>query len=305
MSRDNPSDLAASVRQRLLNIIIKTGDNPHFVFTRYASERLLYRLSVSEYAKNFTLKGAMLFMAWTGEAYRPTVDIDLLGCGDSSSERLAETFRKVCNTPAEPDGLVFAADTVRVTATREKQEYQGQRITLTAFLGKARIPMQIDVGFGDAVTPKAKKISFPTLLDFPAPSIKACPRETVVAEKFHAMILLGIVNSRMKDFYDLYVLARDFEFDGKSLVRAIKATFTRRNTHLPAELPVCLTDEFGTDRLKSVQWNSFVRRNRFHIDAPSLLEVLSLLTDFLLLPMQAASGKGVVPTKWRRGGPWQ
>ena len=165
MTRGKPLNVAASVRQRLLNIIRDTGDDPNLVWTRYATERLLYRLSVSEYAGDFILKGAMLFTVWTGETYRPTVDMDFLGHGDDSSERLAEVFRKVCGVNVEPDGLVFDADTVAAGPIREEQGYQGQRVTLTAFLGKARIPVQVDVGFGDVVTPKARKISYPTLLD--------------------------------------------------------------------------------------------------------------------------------------------
>jgi predicted nucleotidyltransferase component of viral defense system len=304
VTRDKPSKVAASVRQRLLNIIRDTGDDANLVWTRYATERLLYRLSISKYAQDFILKGAMLFVVWTGQAYRPTVDMDFLGHGDDSSERLAEVFRSVCSTDVEPDGLVFDADTVAVTPIREQQEYHGQRITLTAFLGKARIPVQVDVGFGDVVTPRAKKIVYPTLLDFPNPSIRACPRETIVAEKFQAMVMLGIANSRMKDFYDLYVLARDFTFQGNTLVRAIKATFKRRKTEIPIEPPLALTDEFGRDEVKSVQWKAFVRKGGPEDGIPGLPEVLSHLRAFLLLPMKAASGHGPVPTIWANGGPW-
>lgn len=305
MIKDKPSNVAASVRQRLLNIIRDTGDDPNLVWTRYATERLLYRLSVSQYAGDFILKGAMLFMVWTGETYRSTMDMDFLGHGDDSSQRLAEVFRKVCGVDVEPDGLVFDADTVATAPIRDEQEYQGQRVTLTAFLGKARIPVQVDVGFGDVVTPKAKKISYPTLLDFPAPSIRACPRETVIAEKFQAMVMLGIANSRMKDFYDLYVLARDFTFGGNTLVRAIKATFKRRKTEIPIEPPLALTDEFGRDEVKSVQWAAFVRKNGLEESAPEFLELLSRLREFLLPPMRAASKRAPIPTSWAKGGPWR
>ncbi|MEA3422149.1 MAG: nucleotidyl transferase AbiEii/AbiGii toxin family protein [Acidobacteriota bacterium] len=304
MTKGKSSNVAASVRQRLLNIIRDTGDDPNLVWTRYATERFLYRLSISEYAGDFILKGAMLFMVWTGKTYRPTMDMDFLGHGDNSSERLAEVFRKVCGVDVDPDGLIFDSDTVVVTPIREEQEYQGQRVTLTAFLGKARIPVQFDVGFGDVVTPKAKKIIYPTLLDFPAPSIRACPRETVVAEKFQAMVMLGIANSRMKDFYDLYVLARDFPFDGDILVRAIKATFKRRKTEIPIEPPLALTDEFGHDEVKSVQWTAFVRKSGLEEDTPEFLELLSRLRKFLLPPMRAASGDASIPTSWAKGGPW-
>ncbi|MBU1612292.1 MAG: nucleotidyl transferase AbiEii/AbiGii toxin family protein, partial [Proteobacteria bacterium] len=167
MTRDQPSNVAASVRRRLLNIIRETGDDANLIWTRYSTERLLYRLSVSEYAGDFILKGAMLFMAWTGQLYRPTADMDFLGHGENSSERIVETFKNVCSVAVEPDGLEFSANSVKAASIREEQEYQGQRVTLTAFLGKARIPIQVDIGFGDVVTPRAMKINYPTLLNFP------------------------------------------------------------------------------------------------------------------------------------------
>jgi len=304
MTKDKPSNVAASVRRRLLNIIRETGDDPNYVWTRYATERFLYRLSVSSYAGNFILKGAMLFMVWTRQLYRPTMDMDFLGYGDNSSERLTEVFRSLCGIDVEPDGLIFDINTVNAMPIREEQEYQGQRVTLTALLGKARIPIQVDVGFGDVVTPKAMKISYPTLLDFPAPSIRACPRETVVAEKFQAMVMLGIANSRMKDFYDLYVLARDFAFDGNILIRAIKATFKRRKTNIPSEPPLVLTDEFSSDEVKSVQWRAFVRKSGLEEGVPEFRKLLLRLRDFLLIPMQAAAGHGTTSKTWAKGGPW-
>ena len=231
--------------------------------------------------------------------------MDLLGYGENSSQRLAEVFRAVCSVEVEPDGLVFDPDAVKAAPIREEQEYQGQRITLTAFLGKARIPIQVDVGFGDVVTPKAKKISYPTLLDFPAPRIRACPRETVVAEKLQAVVMLGIANSRMKDFYDLHVLARDFAFDGSTLTKAIQATFKRRKTVIPRETPIGLTEEFGRDDAKSVQWKAFVRKTGLQQGVPpGLPEVIAHLRVFLLPPMKAASRQASVPKDWSAGGPW-
>lgn len=205
MNQDKPSKVAASVRQRLLNIIRETGDDANLVWTRYAVERLLYRLCVSEYAGDFVLKGAMLFLAWTGRSHRPTVDIDFLGYGENSDKRLMRIFRAVCGVEVEDDGLVYDSETITIAPIREGQEYQGQRVMLTAFLGKARIPLQVDVGFGDVVTPEPRIIIYPTLLDFPAPRIRSCPHETVIAEKLQTVVARGIANSRMKDFYDLYV----------------------------------------------------------------------------------------------------
>jgi hypothetical protein len=173
-----------------------------------------------------------------------------------------------------------------------------------AFLGKARIPLQVDVGFGDVVTPKARMIVYPTLLDFPAPRIQACPRETVVAEKLQAMVVLGIANSRMKDFYDLYVLARDFAFDGTTLTRAIKATFKRRKTEISHGTPLSLTEEFGLDGTKSIQWRAFVRKSGFQQYILELPDILLRLRKFLLPPLKAASGQADVPRNWNAGGPW-
>lgn len=304
MTRGKPSNVAASVRQRLLNIIRETGDDSNSVWTRYATERLLYRLSVSEYADDFILKGAMLFRVWTDQIYRPTVDMDLLCYGEDSSERLERVFRNVCGIIAEPDGLVFDINTMEVVPIREEKEYQGQRIKLTAFLGKARIPVQVDVGFGDVITPKPRKISYPVLLNYPAPNILVYPRESVVAEKFHAMVILGIANSRMKDFYDLYILARDFDFNGNTLVQAIKATFKRRKTEIPITTPLALTDEFCHDEMKSVQWKAFVSKSGVQEGVPDFLELIMHLGNFLIFPMKAAAGEDTTPTSWVKGGPW-
>jgi hypothetical protein len=205
----------------------------------------------------------------------------------------------------EPDGLLFDAGTIKVAPIREEQEYQGKRVKLTAFLDRARIPIQVDISFGDVVTPKPKKIEYPVLLDFPAPRIRACSRETVVAEKLQAMVMLGMANSRMKDFYDLYILARDFAFDSTVLTKAIKATFRRRKTAVPAEGPLALTDEFGQDEVKVVQWKAFVRKSGLEEEIPGLPEVLSQLREFLLPVLVAASGQGSSPGIWSPGGQWK
>jgi len=302
VTKGEVSNVAASVRQRLLNIIHETRDDANLVWTRYATERLLFRLSVSEYANDFILKGAMLLMAWTGESYRPTVDMDFLGYCENSSERLAEIFRNVCTVEVAPDGLEFDPNSVKAAPIREEGKYQGQRIKLIAFLSKARIPIQVDVGFGDVITPKARIISYPTILDLPAPRIRTCPRETVVAEKLQAMVVLGIANSRMKDFYDLYLLAREFDFDGAILTRAIQATFRRRSPELPHENPLALTEEFGRDAAKSVQWKGFVRKSGLDQGVPGFLDVLSHLREFLLPVLNAASGASPVPKNWSAGG---
>ena len=187
------------------------------VLTRYGLERLLYRLSQSAHRDRFVLKGAMLFQLWSGHPHRPTRDLDLLGHGSPDPERFEGIFRDICRQNVEDDGLEFQSDSVRAESMKEDEEYQGLRLKLVSRLGNARIPIQIDIGFGDAVTPEPDEVIYPTLLDGPAPTLKAYPRETVVAEKFQAMVMLGIANSRMKDFYDLWILMRQFEFSGPAL----------------------------------------------------------------------------------------
>jgi predicted nucleotidyltransferase component of viral defense system len=302
MKGKKPSDLAASVRQRLANVARQRGEDFQRVLTRYLIERLLYRLARSPHAGRFLLKGAMLFTLWTGRLHRPTKDLDLLGRGDAGPEALAEVFRGLCSLEVEPDGVEFAADTVTVEAIREDQEYQGQRVHLEGRLGSARVRLQVDVGFGDAVTPAAQAVVFPTLLEMPAPELKAYPRETVVAEKLQAMVMLGMANSRMKDFFDLWVLAAEFEFQGTVLSKAIGATFRRRGTETPVE-PLALTAEFTSDGAKQTQWKAFLSRSG--LDAAVTLEgVVAQLRNFLLGPLQAVRAGANFPAKWPPGGPW-
>lgn len=304
MNQAKLSNIAASVRQRLLNIIRETGDDANLVWTRYAAERLLYRICVSEYAGDFVLKGALLFLAWTGRSHRPTVDIDFLGYGENSDKRLIRIFRVVCGVEVEDDGLIYDPDTIKIVPIREGQEYHGQRVSLTAFLDKARIPLQVDVGFGDVVTPGPKTITYPTLLNFPAPRIRSCPHETVIAEKLQTVVARGIANSRMKDFFDLYVLARDFAFEGETLAKALEATFRRRRTEIPQEAPLTLTEEFARDEVKSTQWMAFIRKSGIKQDESQLVDVLFQLRQFLVPLLKAASGRGDIPKHWSPGGPW-
>jgi nucleotidyltransferase AbiEii toxin of type IV toxin-antitoxin system len=281
MSKENPTNLAASVRQRLLNLARRRKDEFQLVLIHYGLERLLYRLSISEYANQFTLKGALLFQLWVGQPHRSTLDLDLLGKGNSDVERFKGIFRQICTLSVPDDGLLFLPESVTAEEIREDQRYNGIRIHATATLGKAKIPIQVDIGFGDAVTPASKRIDYPSLLGFPAPKLRAYPKETVVAEKFEAMVSLGITNSRMKDFYDLWMIARDFEFDGEILSKAIQATFRRRGTNIPTELPVALAGEFAADRTKQTQWRAFIGKGKLLVAAPSLEAAIRLLRDFL------------------------
>lgn len=306
MSRKQPADLAASVRQRLLNVAKANREELQLVLTRYGVERLLYRLGRTPAAERFVLKGAVLFYVWEGHPHRPTRDVDFLGYGDASTDAVAGVFRAVCDANAEPDGLTFLAESVATEPIRDAQEYGGVRLTLVAMLGSARIPLQIDVGFGDAVTPAAELAEFPTLLDFPAPRVRAYPAETVVAEKLQAMVALGIANTRMKDFYDVWVLSERRRFEGQQLAEAIAATFARRGTPLPSAdaLPLALTEMFGRDADKQRQWRAFLMRGRLR-DAPADLQTVVERIAGLVVPPASGARRGEeFRSIWSPGSGW-
>ena len=266
---DKPvKNVAASVRHRLMNLRRTRGEDYNTLLTQYAIERFLYRLSKSNLVDRFILKGAMLFRVWAGTLHRPTRDLDLLGYGEGTPAAVVEAVRRVIATPVGDDGLVFDPDSVTANEIREEQEYGGIRVKLVAMLGNARVPMQIDVGFGDAITPEAAIRPYPTLLDTDAPELRMYPPETVVAEKLQAAVVLGMTNSRMKDYYDLLVIFRTYELADDGLARAIAATFQRRQTPLPEDVPPALSDEFGSDETPQRLWREFLRRLQIE-DAPS------------------------------------
>lgn len=284
------TNIIHSIRQRLLNISNKREIDYNIILIWYALERLLYRLSKSRYSDRYILKGAMLFSLWSGKTFRPTKDIDFLGYGESSSEHLKAVFTDIIQIKDEQeDGLVFLSQSLDVKPIREEQEYGGQRITLMALLGTARIRLQIDVGFGDAVTPSPQKVHYPTLLEMAAPEILSYNRETVIAEKFHAINVLGLTSSRMKDYYDLWILSKQYEFDGDLLVLAIRTTFERRKTPIPSELPLGLTQEFYTDNGILTRWNSFANKTELTIVEKSLKEVIQSLQVFFSDILKAIS----------------
>jgi len=305
MKRETPVNLPASVHQRLLNLSQQRGEEFNLLLTRFAIERLLYRLSRSTEAGRFVLKGALAFAVWGMQPHRPTRDLDLLGYGDNTSGRLVEAFRRICATESEADGLIFDLDSVRAQPIRIDQEYQGQRVELNAFLGKARIPLQIDIGFGDIVTPPAEDAEYPTLLSFPAPRLRVYPKEAVVAEKLHAMVVLGALNSRVKDFYDVWILAQGSAFDGAVLGRAIAATFARRETALPASRPVALTAEFAGRPDVQTRWSAFLRRNRLEVGEHTFPMMIMDLADFLMPVLATLSGGTGFDQIWPPGGPWR
>jgi len=304
LTKEKPRNLAASVRQRLMNLARVQNEEFQLVLTRYALERLLYRLSQSEHRDVFVLKGAMLFQLWSDQPHRPTRDLDLLGHGENTIPRFERIFREVCKLAVEEDGLVFSAESVRGDTMKEDQEYAGLRLNLDCRLENARIPVQIDIGFGDVVTPAAAEVTYPVLLDFLAPVLPAYSRESVVAEKFQAMVMLGIANSRMKDFYDLWVLARQFEFQGPLLCQAIRATFERRRTPVPAETPLALSPEFAQDRGKQTQWRAFISKGKLDTGGVGLNEVIDALRDFLMPAAEAIVAGRLSAMTWPALGPW-
>ncbi len=274
------------------------------MLTRYALERLLYRLSRSRHREAFVLKGAMVFAVWSGHPHRATKDLDLLGSGTPDLERLAVVFREIVSITVEDDGFSFDAASVEAARIKEDADYEGVRVTLDGTIGTAKVGVQIDIGFGDAVTPSVVEVEYPSLLDTPRPTLRAYPRETVVAEKLQAMVHLGRLNSRMKDFFDLWFLATHFEFDGELLVQAVKATFERRGTPRPNEPPVALTSVFSGDISKQKQWTAFLRRSGVGSTDLTLTAVVEGLAEFLvpvLVGPEARRGTGL---RWRAGGPW-
>jgi hypothetical protein len=301
--KHSPSNIAASVRQRLLNLSQKRGEEFQSLLVRYTNERLIYRLAVSAHADDFILKGAMLLYAWSPYPFRATQDVDLLGRGKITAERLADVFRGLCTAEVADDGLVFQTDSVRVGLIRQEDEYGGFRVKLQARLTSARIDLQVDVGVGDTVT-RPSLIDYPTLLDLPAPRLRAYSREASIAEKFHAMVDHGLENSRMKDFFDVWALSREFAFDGATLAAAIASTFDRRGTAVPEETPAAFTPRFASDVTKAKQWKAFLVRSRVVKKPPAFDALLALVAEFLQPAIDAARSRTEHRSTWPPGGPW-
>ena len=277
---------AASFHARLLNLAKSRGDDFNLILNRYALERWLYRLSISEAREHLWLKGAMLFNLWFDSPHRPTRDADFLGFGEIDANALRDMVRKVSAIGTD-DGMEFDPASVTVEEIREEARYGGLRVRVLGHLGKARCPLQLDVGYGDVVTPGAEEADYPTLLDdVPIPHLKVYPRATVVAEKLEAIASLGMANSRMKDYYDLHALALEGAIDADLLGDAIAATFGRRRTPLPDDLPVGLTAKFAGDVAKQTQWSAFLGKNR--LAGLSLDEVVARISRFVRDPLDRA-----------------
>jgi predicted nucleotidyltransferase component of viral defense system len=290
---------AASVHARLAQRRTKTGEDYNVLLVRFTLERFLYRLSRSSHREQFVLKGAMLFALWEPEMHRATRDLDLLSFGQSTPERLADIFRELCNLEVEADGVDFDPRSVVCEDIRAQDEYAGIRVKLRATVGKAVVPLQVDVGFGDALPVAPEEITFPVMLGMAAPKLRAYSRETVVAEKLEAIVKLGMLNTRFKDYFDLHYLAQKFPFDGALLVKSIAGTFARRGTAIPAGLPPGLTPMFGADPAKIRGWEAFWRKAGPKAAAPTLEAVIQLLVEFLEPPLDAAAKGKTLPAAWK------
>ena len=277
---------AASIHARLLNRAKERGEDFNLLLTRYGIERFLYRLSQLPAREVMLLKGALLFDLWFDVPHRPTRDADFLGFGPMDAEALATTIRDICVVAAD-DGMEFDPESILVEEIREDARYGGLRVKLLGKLGNARVTLQLDVGYGDAVTPGPEEAEYPTLLeDIPAPRLRVYPRASVVAEKLEAIVSLGMANSRMKDYFDLRAMAREGALDEKLLGEAITATFDRRRTAIPARAPLGLSEEFWRDAGKLAQWRAFKARNR--LNAPELEAVVQEIYAFVKKPLAIA-----------------
>jgi hypothetical protein len=299
------TNLPQSVHQRLLNKAKREGRRFNDVLQNYAAERFLKRLAASGYADRFVLKGALMLRVWGVPEPRPTMDIDLLGRMDPSSEAVARVLRECLQTEVEDDGLRFDGESLEVARITKDVDFPGIRARFLAYLGRACLTLQVDIGFGDAVEPDPRWVDYPVLLDGEPIRLLAYPPEAAIAEKYQAMVDLGTLNSRMKDFYDIWVLARVVAFNGGTLSRAIGATFARRGAAVPSSPPPALTAEFGHDATKQAQWAAFARRSQLGDAAGSLETVVGFLVEFLMPPSTSAATGQPFRASWPPGGPWQ
>lgn len=302
-----PKNVPASIRACLLNLSREWQEDFQMLLNRYARERLLYRLSQSPYRDRLILKGATLFSVWAEKPFRSTKDADFLSYGPSDVESITAVFRDLCSGgDLDPDdGVRFDPDSVQGAPIREDQEYDGVRIHLMAFLGKARAPIQVDIGFGDTITPEAQEVELPVLLDLPAPHLRAYPMETVIAEKFQAMAVLAETNSRMKDFYDVWVLQSQFSFDGAKLAEAIRATFSRRRTDITPSSCVAFQASFYVSEEPLTRWRLYVQRGSFERIPPTFAAVGEAIAAFLRPVAESIARNEEFELSWPAGGPWK
>lgn len=299
------TNIQASIRARLQNKAKETNRPFAEVLQYYGMERFLYRFGRSKYADKFILKGALLFTVWQIPERRTTLDIDFLARYDNQVASIEAVIRDVCDVSVEPDGLIFEAKTIQGRKIKEDADYEGVRVKFKGFLERAHIPMQIDVGFGDVVYPKTKVIDYPVILDFPRPQLKGYPAESVISEKFEAMIKLGLLNSRMKDFYDSWLMIRQFNFNGLDLAETLKRTFEHRKTDLPAGKPLFAEEIYDEKSDRQTLWKAFLRKGNIKHAPETLAITAKEIEDFLIEPLDAIhKGKEFV-SEWKAPGPWK
>jgi hypothetical protein len=297
--RQGERNPAASLQQKLRNNAKATNSDVSLVLVRYLNERFLYRLSVSSYRDRFILRGATLFTIWDAEPHRATRGIDLLATGDGSPEALSQILMELCVQPVDEDGLVFMPETLNIEELVDGRIYQGLHVELSAMLATARLLLEIDIAFGEAVVPPPQDVELPVLLGIPAPRLRAYQRETAIAEKCQALVSLGMINTRMKDFYDLWYLSRAYSYDGELIADALKATFTRRQTEFPVVgLPVAFTTEFAEDSIKQSQWSAFLGKSSLFRGNSDLRSVIQQIRTFLQPPLRALSEVVAFAVHW-------
>lgn len=294
----------ASVHQRLLNKAKDSNRLFNELLQHFALERFIYRLTKSPHGDRFILKGALMFSAWSGPTSRPTMDIDFLGRIDNDLEVIVAAMKDVCTTDVEADGMSFDAGSVTAARITEDAEYEGVRVRLSGNLGNARLSLQVDVGFGDVIVPGPRSVVYPTLLDFPPPELNGYTMESTIAEKFQAMVKLGVLNSRMKDFYDIWMLSRAFDFKGEILAEAVEKTFKNRKTPITA-FPTVFKPSFIQDGDKNVQWLGFIKKANLKNCPESFFEVASALKTFIEPVMIALANQEPFKSIWKAPGPWQ
>lgn len=303
MTKRGIKDVAASVRARLQANAKNTRRPFQEVLQYFAMERFLFRLSVSPHAKRLVLKGGLMLTAWRAPYTRPTKDIDLLVRTPNDVDTVVGVVRDICTQKVEPDGLVFDTNSVAGRVIKEDADYEGVRVNFLGYLQNARVNMQIDMGFGDVVVPEAVSLDYPTILDHTAPKLSGYSQETAIAEKFEAMVKLGQINSRIRDFFDIWLLLRQFNFAGELLARAIRETFANRGTAVnPA--PVALTAEFAGEPSKIRQWTGFLKKSRIDFAPVTLQEVVDEIAGFIRPVARAISSEEPFTSRWTAPGPW-
>ena len=298
-------NIEASIRARLQNKAKETNRPFSEVLQYYGMERFLYRFSRSKYADKFILKGALMFTVWQIPERRTTLDIDFLARYDNKVTDIETVMKDLCNIHVEPDGLMFDSKAVKGQKIKEDADYEGVRIKFRGFLERSRIPMQIDVGFGDIIYPKPKIIDYPIILDLPKPHLKGYPTESVVSEKFEAMVKLGLLNSRMKDFYDIWLMMRQFDFNGSELAEALKRTFEHRKTPFPQGKPLFAEEIYDEKSDRQTLWKAFLKKGDIKHVPEKLASTARDIEEFLIRPLNAINKGREFKEEWKAPGPWR